>query len=548
MTPYIDALEKHKTVRAACAAVGVARSTFFDRLNKERSAQKYGLSPPAETSSVDMIHMQYSQRPLNVRINNTADVKRYIFTCAVQGAALHKDFLRNLETYAKYKGAQLVVGTLTSRGARLYEEAADDGEFPEELHEYMGSGPIAIDNKVRFCPELRLTPSMVKPLSGLQTYTKKLWGVFPHTKICAETVATHKNRPAKFNFTTGAVTQAFYSPTKAGFRAHFDHMLGALIVEVTKKGIYPRHVTPASGTDGTFYDLDVCVKDGKVTRYGRVPSIVYGDIHIEQIDNACAIATWGDPTRSLAGLLRPETQVFHDLMDMSAANYHELNDVFNRFGSWYHSRNVVALDFGCAWQFMELVANFSERNVVVDSNHDYFVKKWLLGFDPSKREDFENLEAYYTLKLATLSAMKEDKPFSFVEMSFHALFKNRPNLDELMEKFRFLKEDEGFEIKNVELSWHGHQGMNGSRGSRGQFKFVSDKSTIGHTHSPGIESGCHQVGTSSKLVLGYNKGASSWAHTHDIMYPHGGRTLITLSDGKFWPAQVCNAAGYPRTK
>jgi hypothetical protein len=186
----------------------------------------------------------------------------------------------------------------------------------------------------------------------------------------------------------------------------------------------------------------------------------------------------------------------------------------------------------------------------VDSNHEYFIRKWLLNFDPAKCEDFDNIELFYTLKLAVLKDLRGDnlrscgdQGFSFIELLLKTVagLKDSVNYSEddlkMLEEFTFLRTDESYEIMNTECGWHGHAGPNGRRGSKHAFKFVTEKSTIAHLHSPSIESGCHVVGTSTKLDLGYNQGPSSWAHTHGIIYPHGGRTLVTMSDGKFWATQ-----------
>jgi hypothetical protein len=62
---------------------------------------------------------------------------------------------------------------------------------------------------------------------------------------------------------------------------------------------------------------------------------------------------------------------------------------------------------------------------------------------------------------------------------------------------------------------------------------IGVKSVIGHSHTPAIEEGCYQVGTSTKLSRGYTHGPSSWLNTHAIIYPNGKRTLINIIDGKW---------------
>ena len=84
------------------------------------------------------------------------------------------------------------------------------------------------------------------------------------------------------------------------------------------------------------------------------------------------------------------------------------------------------------------------------------------------------------------------------------------------------------------MSYHGDQGINGARGSAVSFTQIGTKSIIGHSHSPCINKGVYQVGTSSRLKLEYTHGASSWLNTHCIIYANGKRTLINVIDGEWY--------------
>lgn len=520
-TFYQDAVTKHGSYRKAAVALKMKRTTFFDSWKKEKATEVFQRKASAGMASA-------------VGKNK---VKRYIFTCAVRGAPAHTDFLNNLVAYADKIDADLIIGPLTSSSRQRFADL-DEEEFDGALHSFLSDDPIVVGDRVRFCPELNLTPTCVKPLEGLQTYTKRLWGVFPHTKVSLESVSTHKDRPSKVNVSTGAVTHAFYSPNKAGFRAKFDHVFGAVIVEVTDNGQWIRHLTPKDEDDGTFYDLDTVVRDGTVGWHQGVEALVYGDIHVEKLDPQCALATWGIGSRDenhipLATLLAPRIQVFHDLMDFTAINYHELGDFFKQYQKWLSCNEQARNGFHQAALFLAEVAPLSQERIVVDSNHDYFLNKWLLKYDPGDTGDMVNAELFYKLKLDAIQQMVIGKPFSMLERGIRLT----TGADDTCDACEFLGPDDSFEVMGVELGWHGHRGANGSRGSRGSFKFITEKSTTGHLHGPSINSGSHIVGTSSSLDLGYNQGPSNWSNTHSILYPHGHRTLITMSDNKFWAYQ-----------
>jgi hypothetical protein len=133
---YIAALKKHGSVRKAAKATNILRSTFFDGLNKEREALR---------------SIQNAEKPLLVNVHSSTKPRYYIFTAAVKGAAVHTDFFNNLKSYAKYLGAELVVGPLTSTGRQRYA-AVETAEFKEELIPFISNEPIIIGDKIRFSP------------------------------------------------------------------------------------------------------------------------------------------------------------------------------------------------------------------------------------------------------------------------------------------------------------------------------------------------------------------------------------------------------------
>jgi hypothetical protein len=102
----------------------------------------------------------------------------------------------------------------------------------------------------------------------------------------------------------------------------------------------------------------------------------------------------------------------------------------------------------------------------------------------------------------------------------------------------FLDEDESYVICDdahggIECGMHGHLGANGARGNIKSFAKMGRRANIAHSHSAGIVEGIWQVGTSSLMDLEYNKGMSSWSHSHILTYANGKRCMITMSNGKY---------------
>jgi hypothetical protein len=54
-----------------------------------------------------------------------------------------------------------------------------------------------------------------------------------------------------------------------------------------------------------------------------------------------------------------------------------------------------------------------------------------------------------------------------------------------------------------------------------------------HTHSAGIQDHVYTAGTSSLLDMRWNKGPSSWSHSHIVTYPNGTRAIFTIWKGKW---------------
>ncbi|MEG7603125.1 hypothetical protein, partial [Listeria monocytogenes] len=80
------------------------------------------------------------------------------------------------------------------------------------------------------------------------------WGVFPHPRVALQSIATMFSHPAKQIMTTGTLSKPNYTPTKAGLKSEFHHIVGALLVEVDGCGnIFCRHLI--ADALGGFQDL-----------------------------------------------------------------------------------------------------------------------------------------------------------------------------------------------------------------------------------------------------------------------------------------------------
>jgi hypothetical protein len=170
------------------------------------------------------------------------------------------------------------------------------------------------------------------------------------------------------------------------------------------------------------------------------------------------------------------------------------------------------------------------KHIIVDSNHDRALERWLREAD--WRHDPVNMMFYMESVHAKLAAIVNG------EEDFHMLRHWWKDEGGHLTNVVFLDEDESLVICDdahggIECGMHGHLGANGSRGNIKSFAKMGRRANIAHSHTAGIVEGIWQVGTSSLMDLEYNKGMSSWSHSHILTYANGKRCMITMSNGKY---------------
>jgi hypothetical protein len=487
--------------------------------------------------AVDWSIWQVRDASSNIAVDRPRKIRRYLLTAAQDDTAVHLEFWRNLNTYAAHLGAEIMVGGFTYQKGLFEDHASRTAVFAEAVqahmrHERVDLGPLI------FCAEMNILPTAVRPLSSLESYTGQKWGVFPHAKVQLVSVPTFIGSPAKQIMTTGACTIENYIAKKAGLKAEFHHVIGATVVEIDEnERVFCRQIN-ATG-DGAFQDLDVQVKSGRITTGCRVEAITHGDIHRVKIDPLVAMGTWGLDVASeqvvtrdtMIDALKPRYQFFHDLVDFDARNHHRIDDHHHRFAVLCNGTDSVEAEIAQAARFLRQAEREFCRSVVVFSNHDDALTKWVRTADYKK--DAANALFYLRCDLAVHEAIAADERFNV----FRWALERADGRD--LDGIDFVDDDQSFVIcqaaGGVECGMHGHLGINGARGSPAAFTKTAVKINSGHTHSPGILDGVYTAGLSGVMDQGYNRGLSSWANAHTVTYPNGKRTIVTLQDGKWKP-------------
>lgn len=450
--------------------------------------------------------------------------KYYICTSAQNNTHVHPNFLASLKVMANKLDAQILVGTFSYNLSGFQNMAKSAGWFDPAIREYIRDEPIQLADGLMWFGELNILPTAATPLSGFHSYGRDGSGIIPHVKMQMESVPYHKGKEPRFLYTTGCVTQRNYIEKKAGQKAAFHHVFGALIVEVDSDGDWFVRQICAETETGCFYDLDVYYAPDGYTTGNNIEAINYGDIHAESLDPVVAEVSFGDVDTSILNSLWPTYQFVHDGLDFKSRNHHNINDPYYRFKTHITGQDAVESDIAKFTSVLRSMYRDYSFVVVVESNHDLALRKWLSTAD--YKQDPANALFFLRCQLATYEAIaKGDTKFSILE---HVA---RGSVDESV---TFLRTDESFMIcDSIECGQHGHLGVNGARGSINGYLRLGTRHNIGHSHSAGIRDGVYQAGVSAKLDLGYNSGGTTWSHSHIITYQNGKRAIITIKRGKW---------------
>ena len=468
------------------------------------------------------------------------EVSYFITTSAQNNTNVHDALWENIIAYAKHLDARLLVASFTYNkmtnpigGKQPKRKTSKESDNEPEWWDtrvipFLCDARFELAPGLEWCGELQILPTAVYPLSGLESYTGRNSSIIPHPKFAVTSVASPKHKGTKFMWTTGTVTQANYIQKKAGQKAEFHHGFGALIVEVDHEGNwYVRQLCASS--DGTFYDWDLRVKEGKVTGGHCPEAIVWGDIHERQLEPEMRKLCWDKG--GILDQLHPERQVFHDVLDFRSQNHHDRDDPWKVYKKYQDIAQSVGQEIFDAKLFLADAERKWCESIVVCSNHDIAFERWLKYSD--FRYDPKNAVLFLRANLAAYEAIRDDnKDFYVIEWAF------KGSDGKGLSGTKFLRRDESYIVcpdahGGIELGMHGDVGANGNRAAGIRtFSKTGRKCIVGHGHGAEQHEGAMRVGVMGKLDQGYNEGMSNWSHTNAIVYPNGKRTLFTIWNGK----------------
>lgn len=445
--------------------------------------------------------------------------RRFIITTAVSGKEIHEGFFESLKTYEEYEDAMIIIQPCEDVASR---NSIFDYELDRRLRECGLAFKDLYLNEKFFLSSIRVSAKQINPLTGLERLAQAKGSMaLASPKQYLNFVANSNTKMPRALMTTGAITVSDYSTDKSmskrtSYLAEFDHILGAIVVEIEDNKTFHFRQIQAS-EDGSFYDLGWKYNpDGTVEEVDET-TCVFGDTHVGSHCPNVDLCL-----KDITEYVNAKEIIVHDLFDNRFNNHHDVHKPVTRAIINKQGKSSLIKEGEYAADWLDDWSELVDKITIVKSNHDEALERYI---DEGRwKDDPENL--YDALDLVKVR-MDGGDPLKFL-ISEKIGVKNP-------EKVYWLDRDEDYIVYDIENGAHGDKGGNGSRGSLRGIEKAYYKATVGHSHTAGIWREVYQVGTSTLLKLSYNTGPSSWTNTMCIQYPNSQRQLINIirtKDGK----------------
>lgn len=443
--------------------------------------------------------------------------KRFLVSWAQSDTSVHKGFLKNMEAYAEYIDAELLIiagrykspTSLSSSKALKDKEKNIKNTWDNSVLPYLDANRHNLHKHLVVLSDVKIQPTASTPLTGLNSITGLESCIIGHPRVQLRSLPVIEGYPNKLVLTTGAITIPNYTDSAIGKKSEFHHQFGFTVVELDNDIFHVRQVT--ADKKGDFYDLMYCAKSGKICICNEeAPALIFGDLHLYEECKESVNASF-----NMAELLKPKKIFLHDLANGHSVSHHEQRDPFillgrEEDGTW---RLQEELD-----NLVEWFKNYPQYEFIsVQSNHNEFIDRWLRSEDWRK---VKNKKLYLEFANVTAQGLAPKGIIAYY-------------LQDKVKNLYSLGLDESYNILGFELGMHSHVGVHGSKSSPIQLKNLPVKSVVGHSHVPNRIDGSLTVGTLTKLRVGYNRGASGWLNSNVVIYPNGKAQHIHITRGRY---------------
>ena len=463
----------------------------------ERTIRKWCSEKLNLKEKVDIEPEQYQLAKLKT---HDSIKKRFIITSAQSATPINDNFLINLEAYAEYIDAEiLVIPFRYLNPTSVFTNEQQENEWwDNKIVKYLTLNRHVLNSGVSVLSDVPIQPTASNPLLGLEGMTGAHSCVVGHPRLELKSIPVMEGCKPKIMFTSGCCTKSNYTSSKAGKKGEFHHSLGFAIVEIKDEDTFFFRQVGADENTGEFIDLFYNVKDGVISKEKNVEACAMGDIHVAHVDKDVIDVT----LNNLFKKLKPKKLFIHDIMDSESISHHNIKDPFKQHEMEINGRNSLSNEVDEMLAWLEQIEQYNVY--IVKSNHDTHIDQFLCSTDWRKMSTMKNALPYMEYATATLKGEAKNGVVPYL-------------INRRFPKFKCLTDDCNVTVKGFLMSIHGHMGASGSRGSLAQFSRLSTKSVTGHSHTIGRIGGAISVGTSTHLRVGYNKSFSSWVQAHGIV-------------------------------
>ena len=448
--------------------------------------------------------------------------KRFIITWAQSDTKVNKPFFDNIEAYAKEINADIhiILGRYKNpTSLNASDKIKNEETWSPEVLKYADANRHDIHKYVSIMSDIKIQPTAINPMSGLNSLSGINTCIFGAPKVQMEMIPVLENNHPKMMLSTGALTIKNYTDSKAGKKGEFHHTFGFCIVEIKDNDVFFVRQVTADDKTGMFNDLYYNVNNGIVSKINTIEGIVLGDLHCGHHDENVLNSTF-----ELTSKLKPKHVILHDVFDGNSINHHEIKDPFVQYGKEVRGTNDLGKEINNMMSVLDRFKHF-DKVVIVRSNHDDLLDRWLKNEDWKKQPTFKNAPLYMDLSSRLLK--------QYGKGGEHVIGVIPELIKERFPKFITLGRNLSYKVKGFETGIHGDISSNGSRGSLINFRKLNTKIIVGHFHSPGRKDGALSVGTSTKLRVGYNIGPSSWLQSHIIIHNDGRAQHVNFINGEY---------------
>jgi len=427
-------------------------------------------------------------------------VNKVVITTVYDGTSINKEFFDTLQTYCHFNKAEF--GILW--GKKIDKKELFDQETYDLLEPYFATEFTFEKDPYCIVKDYLIPATQKNPLLNIDkistSYKTIILGC---AKQYLKVLPYKQYEPYRVACTTGTLSNIDYKETVPGSVDNLNHTYGAILLEWDD--IYSRYVIRhLVYKNGCICDLDLKYFPDDI-KSEKIEALVLGDLHLPEEDPEIL-----EQTQLMITDLAPKTVVIHDLASWRSIAHHEYNKYLDK--QLNNDPNTQSLEIerkAVINKLMNFIKGYDDTTfLIVKSNHDLFVEKWLNTGDFAKDSKNAKIGAHlFSEYLENKTILTEFLPKNVKELPYNANCK----------------------INGFEVGEHGDSGISGSKGSAKQYSKTFINSIIGHTHSPEIWEKTIVVGTSSKLILNYNqKGMTCWAHAHAIIHSNNTAQLIFL--------------------